>query len=127
MSKQKYICVDLDGTIAHYKGWQGHDHFGDPIDGVQAALQRIQSAGFKIIIHTTRSNKDLISAYLNRHSIPFDYINENPDQPDGAIGGKPMAEAYIDDRAVQFNGDWQAAAHEALTLVPWGRRTPPNQ
>ena len=26
-----WIGVDLDGTLAHYGGWIGPDHIGDPI------------------------------------------------------------------------------------------------
>lgn len=127
MSDQKYVCIDLDGTIAHYDDWKGEDHFGDPVAGVQEALERLSSAGWKIIIFTTRTNKKLVSEYLHSHSILFDTINENPDQPENAIGGKPFADVYIDDRGIQFNGDWQATANEVLLFVPWEKRKKPDQ
>ena len=53
---KKYMCVDLDGTIAHYKGWKGEDHFGEPISGVQDALRRLRAEGWVIIVFTTRRN-----------------------------------------------------------------------
>lgn len=127
MSNQKYVCIDLDGTIAHYKAWEGETVFGEPVEGVQRALAQLQQQGWKIIIYTTRSNQTLIEGYLKKHAIPFDYINCNPDQPANAIGGKPYAEAYIDDRAIQFNGNWPAIVNEVLHFAPWETRTELNQ
>jgi len=127
MGHQRYVCVDLDGTIAHYKGWVDEAHFGEPITGVQAALEKLRSAGWKIIIFTTRGNRELIRAYLEKHAIPFDYINENPEQPLGASDGKPIADAYVDDRGIQFNGDWAATAEEVLNFIPWEFRTKSNK
>jgi phosphoglycolate phosphatase-like HAD superfamily hydrolase len=122
MSGQKYVCIDLDSTIAHYDEWHGEEHFGEPVSGVQAALLQIQSAGWKIIIYTTRANKELVGGFLKSHSIPFDHINENPEQPEDAKGGKPFADAYIDDRGIQFNGDWQSTVNELFQFVPWEKR-----
>jgi len=125
MSDPKYVCIDLDGTIAHYTEWKGETKFGDPIEGVQDALKRLRAEGWKIIIYTTRSNIKLVTKYLNTHHIPFDHLNENPEQPENAIGGKPIANAYIDDRGIQFNGDWQKTANEVLQFVPWEMRKKP--
>ncbi len=127
MNGTKYVCVDLDGTIAHYQEWKGETYFGEPVDGVQEALSRLRSAGWKIIIFTTRGNSQLVVDYLNSHSIPFDFINHNPDQPPNTFQGKPYAEAYVDDRGIQFNGNWQATADEVLHFQPWEMRTGPNQ
>ncbi len=33
-----WVGVDLDGTLAHYDGWRGHDHIGPPI---QKMLERV--------------------------------------------------------------------------------------
>lgn len=122
MSKQKYVCIDLDGTIVHYKEWEGETIFGDPVEGVQNALGELKSEGWSIIIYTTRGNKELIADYLRKNSIPFDYINENPDQPKNAFSGKPYAEAYIDDRGIQFNGNWKATINDVLHFAPWEAR-----
>ncbi len=122
MTYQKYVCIDLDGTIAHYDKWINEETFGEPVEGAQAALGRIRAAGWRIIIFTTRADKGLVARYLADHGIPFDHINENPDQPDNARGGKPFADAYVDDRGVPFNGDWEATADEVLRFVPWEKR-----
>lgn len=123
MSNQKYVCVDLDGTIAHYKEWVSEDHFGEPIKGVQDAFAKLHKEGWKIIIFTTRGNHERIKNYLDKHSIPFDHINTNPEQPAGAEDGKPIADAYVDDRGIPFNGNWAATVDEVLKFVPWENRT----
>lgn len=49
-----WIGVDLDGTLAHYDGWKGVEHIGDP---VPAMLQRVLAwlaAGREVRIFTAR-------------------------------------------------------------------------
>jgi len=104
--KPKTVAVDLDGTILEYDGWKGHNHFGRPIDGVRAALTELKRMGFVIIIWTNRFNREKIEEVLRKEGIPFDYINENPYQPPD-ISNKIYADFYIDDRAVEFRGDWK--------------------
>ncbi len=123
MSRPKYVCVDLDGTIAHYTEWRGVEHFGEPIEGARQALEQLREKGWKIIIFTTRGDATAVGKYLDEHAIPFDYINFNPDQPANAIGGKVYADAYIDDRSIPFNGDWKSTLEETLRFVPWENRT----
>jgi len=104
--KPKTIAVDLDGTILEYGGWKGHSRFGKPLPGAKEALQKLKERGFVIIIWTTRDNKEEIARYLREQGIPFDYINENPyGPPDGSP--KIYADYYVDDKAIEFKGDWQ--------------------
>jgi hydroxymethylpyrimidine pyrophosphatase-like HAD family hydrolase len=118
-NKTRYICIDLDGTIAAYSGWQGPAHFGEPLPGVRAALGKLKEKGWRIIVFTTRGDVASIRDYLESHDIPFDYINENPDQPAGTNTGKPVAQVYVDDRAVQFQGNWTETLDEILDFRPW--------
>ncbi len=119
MDKQKIVCVDLDGTIAHYKEWEGEDHFGEPVPGARDALGKLRDMGWTVIVYTTRSNREKIKQYLEQNSIPFDYINESPFQPANAVGGKIYAQVYVDDRAIQFNGNWQDTLAEIIRFKAW--------
>jgi hydroxymethylpyrimidine pyrophosphatase-like HAD family hydrolase len=122
MADHKTICIDLDGTLARYDQWRGVDHFGDPIPGGKEALSELRRLGWTIIIYTTRGDRDKTRQFLEDHDIPFDYINENPNQPVDGLDGKLIADVYVDDRAVQFNGDWQDALRQVIDFKPWEKR-----
>jgi hypothetical protein len=85
-------------------------------------LGELRHLGWKIIIFTTRGDREKIGKYLLEHNIPFDHINENPHQPANAIGGKPIADVYVDDRALQFNGNWSATLKKILNFKSWEER-----
>lgn len=112
--EKKTICVDFDGVIAQYDGFKGNDIFGDPIDGVQSAMEVLKKKGFTIIIFTTRTASSKLKKYLNDNHITYDYINENPDQPKGSNSGKPIADIYLDDRAICFKGNWKKEFEKAF-------------
>ena len=102
----KTVCVDLDGVLAAYDGWKGVGYTGPPIPGAKQFIEAIQSLPAKVCIWTVRTNvlanrdsglgerelRLLVEDWLVKHGIPFDSI---------ACGeGKPLAAAYVDDRAV---------------------------
>ncbi len=94
------IAFDFDGVLAEYDGWKGHHHMGEPIEGMRELLLNLKEFGHTIIIFTTRGCNE-IEEWCTKHQIPFDYINHNP-HIQGNNPGKPVADLYIDDRAVRF-------------------------
>ena len=98
--KTKIVAFDFDGVISEYYGFKGLKHTGEPIPEVVEAMRTLKGFGHTIIVYSTRSN-GLIKDYCNKNNIPVDYINENPNYPD-ATGSKPVAQVYIDDKAVCF-------------------------
>ncbi len=94
--------VRFDGVIAKYNGFVDANHTGEPIAEVVAAIKMLKENGHKILLHSTR-NDELLKEYCLKYSIPFDYINKNPDL-EGENPGKPVAYVYVDDRAVRYNG-----------------------
>lgn len=115
----KVVCIDLDGTISHYVEWVDEKTFGGIVPNADSALRELKSKGYTIIIYTTRGNKELVAEFLSKNNIPFDYINENPNQPRNAIGGKPLADVYVDDRGLQFSGDWKNTLEKILSFKTW--------
>ena len=99
------ICIDLDGVLAHYHQWEGAFKIGDPVEGAVAFTQRL-AENARIIVYTSRLHADdgsgddpeldsmenAIREWLNRHGFAFHEIYRGR--------GKPLARAYIDDRAV---------------------------
>jgi hypothetical protein len=54
MSTQGWIGVDLDGTLAHYDGWKGADHIGEPIPAMVERVKRWLAEGKTVKIFTAR-------------------------------------------------------------------------
>lgn len=115
----KTICIDIDGTISHYIDWVDDHTFGSVLAHCAESIQELKSKGWLIIIYTTRANNQEISKFLYENDIPFDFINENPNQPENAKGGKPYADVYVDDRAIGFKGDWQQTLKDIEKFKPW--------
>jgi len=118
MAKKRTLAVDLDGTIlSNKKPFMGIRDFGRPEKKVRECLMFLQKHGFEIMIHTTRVNRLLqdkapavlrmnVADALELNRIPFDAI--------WLGSGKPLAEFYIDDRAVFYAGDWEETMKEIL-------------
>jgi hypothetical protein len=96
------IAVDFDGVIADYDGWKGCGVLGQPRTDVIKALVALREEGWKVIVHSTRS-EDEIGGYLRQYEIPYDEINRNSSYSN--TGQKPVATVYWDDRAVCYSGD----------------------
>lgn len=118
----KTICIDIDGTIVNYTDWIDNTHFGKVLDGAPEATQQLHKKGWFIIIYTTRADKEVIEKFLSDNGFYFDSINENPYQPKNAKGGKPIADIYVDDRAICFNGSWEDTLKEIGNFKPWEER-----
>ena len=113
---QRTACIDFDGPLADYsQGFLGVDKFGPPVDGAAEGMHELKDAGWKLIIHTTRPDTPVLRAYLADNGIPFDEINTNSEQPEGANPGKPIADIYLDDRAVRFTS-WGKALVDVNSL-----------
>ena len=68
-----WIGVDLDGTLAHYAGWIGPDHIGEPIPAMLARVRQWISEGRTVKIFTARccvpEQVPPIVAWLERHGL----------------------------------------------------------
>lgn len=120
--KTKTIAIDFDGVLADYiKGYQGKDVFGAPIPGADNATKVLKENGWRIIIYTTRPNTEALRHWLKENNITYDYINENPDQPEESKGCKLIADIYLDDRAISFRGQWKWVVGDIASFSPWSK------
>jgi hydroxymethylpyrimidine pyrophosphatase-like HAD family hydrolase len=115
----KTICVDIDGTLTHFEEWKGDFYFGKVLPGAAEAMRNLRQEGWYIIIYTTRGNRNAVKEFLDANQITYDAINENPFQPDNAKDGKLLADVYIDDRAITFDGNWSTALSKIKLFKPW--------
>lgn len=49
-----WIAVDLDGTLAHYDGWKGATHIGEPIGPMVERVKEWLAEGRDVRIFTAR-------------------------------------------------------------------------
>lgn len=119
----KTICIDFDGVIHDYsRGWQGVDVFDKPLQGAIEGTARLRLNGWTIIIFTTRNDTPALRKWLEESHITYDYINYNPNQPKGSEKGKLIADVYLDDRGICFNGNWDEAVNEVLDFKAWQQK-----
>ena len=119
--KPKTVAFDFDGVISDYHGFAGVEHTGEPIPEIVETIRKLKALGSTIIVYSTRSD-ELIRDYCNKYSISVDYINENPLFPD-ATGSKPVAQVYVDDRAVCFRKQSaEALVEEIINFEPYWKK-----
>jgi hypothetical protein len=55
VSTSGWIGVDLDGTLAHYEGWRGVEHIGEPVPAMLARVLDWLDQGVSVKIFTARA------------------------------------------------------------------------
>lgn len=114
------VVVDFDGTICNHE----FPDIGAPKPGVKEALLQLSQMGLRVVIHTVRTARywagqgeapevdlERVKQYLKRHGLLYDEI---------WMQDKPLAVAYIDDRAVKYAGDWAAVVKEVERMKDGG-------
>mgnify|MGYP001168453022 CR=1 FL=1 len=103
------VAIDFDGVLHRYDGWEGADHFNDPVPGAREFLAELRARGYRIVVWTARPFAG-IQEWLVQHGMSG-LVAEITDR-------KVPAVAYIDDRGIRFWGNWE----EMLTFIeipPW--------
>ena len=109
-SKRAVVCVDLDGVLASREYSTGKGEIGEPIDGAIDFMRELHETA-DIIILTARISAEIkksksktasaklikeaisqVKEWLDTHGFAYTRI--------WAEQGKPVASAYVDDRAV---------------------------
>lgn len=118
MSKEfkPILCIDFDGVIHSYeRGWQNGVIYGSAVPGFFEWAEKA-ARSFKLVIYSSRSKTDegvlAMGFWLNEQRklwreaggvtetdspLEFEFAHE-----------KPPAWITIDDRAIRFDGDWNA-------------------
>jgi phosphoglycolate phosphatase-like HAD superfamily hydrolase len=99
MARRKTIVFDFDGVINSYKsGFIRPTVITDPpVEGIKEEIDRIREK-YRVVVVSTRCAYDggveAIEKYLAKHNIVVDKVQAE----------KPPAYAYVDDRAINFDG-----------------------
>ena len=124
----KTVVFDFDGVIHSYaSGWLGATTIPDPpVPGIREALKEIHGAGYEVVVVSTRcataKGKGAIEAWLYNNGLR-EYI-------DKVCKEKPPAIAYIDDRAICFDGHPENLLKKIQSFEPWYKiptLTPQNE
>lgn len=104
----KIAVIDFDGTLCKFA-------FPDvgPIEpNVKVALETLKQAGYTIKIHSCRTatywdrederrtHIKMIQDFMTEHKLPYDELLIS------ITMDKPIADVYIDDRAIRYDTNW---------------------
>ena len=91
------IAVDFDGTIVEHK----YPDIGKEKPFAIQSLKQLQQEGNRLILWTSREDKQLEEAVAFCHERGLDFYAVNSNQPDDALfkrnSAKVIADVYIDD------------------------------
>ena len=93
----KWLGIDFDDVVCSNNGLPNFEP-NEPFPGAVEALQKLDAAGYKIIIYTARHWADYknLEEYCLYYKIPARRI----------ICGKPLFKWIVDDKNIEFDGDW---------------------
>lgn len=103
---KKTICVDFDGVLNEYNGYEEGD-LGEPLSASKEFIRQLRKK-YKVVILTSRPKEQVI-----------DWLNDNGFPSMEVTNRKIPAVAYIDDRAIQFKGSYIQTIYEALNFKPY--------
>lgn len=56
-TRRGWIAVDLDGTLAQYRGWYGINHIGEPVPAMVSRVKEWLDQGIEVRIFTARVSR----------------------------------------------------------------------
>ncbi len=116
--RPRILALDVDGSLLKNTG---SEEFGQPVSGLIKKLYQAQQDGIKIVIWTVRADTPELRAHLERHKVPYDFINRHPWQPPGN-SPKILADWYYDDRALVATGN-ASDLDNLLEKKPWWKES----
>lgn len=103
------VLVDFDGTLCEFQ----YPDLGPPLPGARRFLKGLLAMGLKPVIWSSRMSSEIyteqeradaivkIGRWMIQHNMPFSSI-------DTGESGKRLCLAYVDDRGVHANGNFDA-------------------
>src|SRR5262245_49427170 len=96
------IGVDIDGTLAEWKGFIAPDVIGAPDPHMVQVIKHLHDQGNTICAWSCRANY-VVEKWLVEYGLRdyFQYINASPGTTDSI---KPSFDFYIGDEALEWHG-----------------------
>lgn len=110
---KKTIAFDFDGVIHKYsKGWQDGSIYDEPVKGIKEVIDQLREE-YRVVVYSTRceTNEGIfqITTWLKKYNITVDNV----------CSTKPPAIIYVDDRAINFNGNCEKLIKDIHNFKPW--------
>lgn len=102
------ICLDFDGVLNNYNGYN-RDDLGELRPGAREFMEELNKE-YNIVIFSVRPFPKIVK-WLKLHDL--DKLVWN------VTNHKVPAGAYIDDRALRFNGDYAKTLNELKDFKPY--------
>lgn len=109
------ICLDFDGVLNNYHGFDRHD-LGEIRPGAEEFLKKL-SRNYNVIIFSVRPFPKIVK-WLKKHNLD-EYVWD-------VTSRKPVALAYIDDRALRFEGNYEETLKELQGFKPYWKEEKTN-
>ena len=103
------VAVDFDGVLNRYTGWKGENKLFEPQSGVKYFLKKLNE-DYDVVIFTCR-NTEKVKKWLKDNELDM-YIK-------GVTENKPKAIAYIDDRAINYDGSYEKTLKKLKDFKTW--------
>lgn len=103
------VAVDFDGVLNRYTGWKGENILFEPQSGVKYFLKKL-CEDYDVVIFTCR-NTEKVKEWLKEHGLDR-YVH-------GVTENKPKAVAYIDDRAINYDGNYNKVLKQLNNFKTW--------
>ena len=92
------IIIDIDGTLCEELP-KLQRSLAKPMPGSVEAVNRLVEEGHTIILYSARE--------WGEFRMTEDWLKRNRFKYNRLILGKPIGDLWIDDRAIQFKGNWK--------------------
>lgn len=104
------VCVDLDGVLNDYKGWNGEVQSYPPAPGAHAFMLALYARYKTVVVFTATMPLEKAMQWLEENSFSelVDYVTNH----------KIPASVYIDDRAVTHTGNFVETLQKTLDFKP---------
>lgn len=107
MYSKPNICIDFDGVLNNYCGWEGVDKLSTPKEGAKWFLEEL-SKDYTVTIFTTRDTVR-VKNWMKKYNMYYDNITNV----------KRGAFCYVDDRGLTFNGNYEEILEKISNFKAW--------
>jgi hypothetical protein len=96
MAFRKTVALDFDGVLHWYRrGWQDGSIYDEPVPGAVEFVAKL-AEHYRLVVFTTRDAAQVRPWLVDKGFAGIEEVTNT----------KPLAVAYVDDRAVHFTGHW---------------------